>query len=232
MPNTPTIASTSARPAKATTSTARKRCDEVASRATSSSVMRRADAHQLRRVDAADGGAHRRRQGRRVAGRRAHQQEGVVEPGLGHRHVDLHEVLGLVGPALHLAGHADDLAHDRLSAAARWPASARRAGRSGLRPPRCRRTNASFTMQTERALADVAVGGTRGRRRPADRSCRSRRRSRSGSRPPAAGCRRAARRRRSRTARWPAYEGPSGSVLAQATPRTPGTAATSRATSS
>ena len=75
--------------------------------------LRRADAHELRRVDTADGRPHRRRQGRRLAGGRAHQQEGVVEPGLGHRHVHLHEVLGLVGPALHLARHADDLANHR-----------------------------------------------------------------------------------------------------------------------
>ena len=117
------------------------------------------------------------------------------------------------------------------SAAARWPASVRRGGRSDCG----HRGAASRTPRSRCRQTGFPAGRsarTHGRPRPADRSCRSRTRSRSGSPPPAAGCRRAARRRRSRRPAGRRTEGPSGGVLAQATPRTPGTAATSRATSS
>ena len=47
-------------------------------------------------------------------GRRPHDEKNIVGEVLRHRHVDLHEILGLVGPPLDLSRHAHDLAHDRF----------------------------------------------------------------------------------------------------------------------
>ena len=114
MPNTPTIARTSA--------SAGERDDQHGAETVTAGggprdVFERqdvADADQLLLVHAGDGRADRRGQGRRVAGLRAHDEKDVVGEILRHRHVDLHEVLDLVGTSLHLAGDADDLAHVRL----------------------------------------------------------------------------------------------------------------------
>ena len=80
--------------------------------------------------------------------RRPHQQEDVVERGSASS-----ARRPARGPRLRRAGPSPGAPRRRsrarpASAAARWRASARRAGRSGCGPRRCARTNASFTMQT------------------------------------------------------------------------------------
>ena len=197
MPKTPTIASTSARPANATTSTARKRCAEVASRATSSSVCAEPTltscAVSMRPMAARTAGASAAASP--VAGRTSRKVSSSPAWVIGT--YTCIEVLGLVGPALHLARHADDLAHNRLLLrrvgrrqrhALADRVAATRGAASRTPRSRCRQTGfPAVSPVGERAADD---------HRQVDRR-RSRRRSRSGSPPTAADCRRAARRRRS-----------------------------------
>ncbi len=65
-----------------------------------------------------------------AAGLRPHHEKDIVRQILGHRHIELNEVVGLIRTALDLPRDADDLADVRLWLPATTPAEAPRAGRS------------------------------------------------------------------------------------------------------
>ena len=71
-------------------------------------------ADELLLVHTREGRADSRSKRLRPSGLRPHDDEDVVGKILRHRHVELNEVPGLVGAALHLPRDTNDLAHDRF----------------------------------------------------------------------------------------------------------------------
>ena len=144
-------------------------------------------------------------------------------------HVDLQQLLGRIGLAAGLPHHADDLAELRMPDPL---ALSERRAPIGLRPWKCRRTNASLTRQT---------GGLRSVSRVGEAAARHDRQvERLRSSPASAAVYSAVGRSRESTGGSPAISNdqrpsslvPYGRLDAQPTRRTSGSALTSRATAS
>ena len=158
MPKTPIIASSSASAAKATTSTARNRWRDVASRATSSSVMTPLTLTSCSLSTRPIAARTRRRQRLGRSRRRPDHQVDVVHAVLRQRDVDLHQLLGLVGPALHLPDDADDLPD--VGVRLRSVSAERSATRRPIGDRPCEmRADQRFVDQADRhAVVPIAVG--------------------------------------------------------------------------